>query len=76
MLFLSRISIHVLTSCQDDAKYSKSVARSEDPDYKAPNTADDISDPERMIIGSDPADDESEKAKSRDVTINEMPVLR
>lgn len=59
----------------DDTKYAKSVARTEDPDYKAPNTGDNISDPERMILGSTP-DDDSEKAKSRDITVNEMPVLR
>jgi hypothetical protein len=66
----------MLTS-QDDTKYSKSVARTEDPDYRtAPNPASHIADPERMLGGSEHDDDDSEKAKSRDVTVNEMPVLR
>jgi hypothetical protein len=62
-----------LLACRTTAK---SVARTSDPDYRAPNTSDGIADPERVLVGSDTGDDDSEKLKNRDVTVNEMPVLR
>lgn len=46
------------------------MARTEDPDYKAPGIGA-VDDLERAS-----QTDEEEKAKSRDVTVNEMPVLR
>jgi hypothetical protein len=69
--------LSIFLTNQDDTKYAKNVARTEDPDYKsAPHTSSHITDPERMLSGSEHEDDDSEKAKSRDVTVNEMPVLR
>lgn len=59
---------------QDDAKYSKSVARTKDLDYKSPNTLDRIPDPERVLARSEAEEDDSDKFKSRDVTVNENPV--
>jgi hypothetical protein len=61
---------------QDDTKYAKSVARTDEPDYRPQTTSNQISDPERVIGGSEPSDDDSGKAKGRGVTVNELPVLR
>jgi len=61
----SRSETH--TDGQDDEKYSKSVARTEEPDYKSHGGID----VERVS-----QTDEDDKAKSRDVTVSEIPVLR
>ena len=57
----------VMLTDQDDEKYSKSVARTEEPDYKNHGGVD---------IERISQTDEDDKAKSRDITVNEIPVLR